>query len=128
MTPSPYLQNDGNALLKAAEWCEAVARGPAMTIVATLAIAGIGLGMLGGRIPARRGFSAVIGCFILFGAPTISLGLMSAASNMPSTTYPEPIPVVAAYEPPPAPPREVDTDPYAGAAVPPPRVPMDDLY
>ena len=132
MTPSPYLQSDGTALLQAAQWCEAVARGPAMTIVATLAIAGIGMGMLGGRVSARRGLSAVIGCFVVFGAPTISLGLMSAASTMTDTAYPEPLPAVIVPGPQPDPPQRpqppLNNDPYAGAAVPDPRIRVDDLY
>ena len=125
MTPLLYTPNDANPLVEAVQWCEAAIRGPVLTSVATLAVAGIGIGMLGGRISAKRGLTCVLGCFIAFGAPTISLGILSATSNSTAALYPEQLP--AAMAPPPTA-REVNRDPYAGAAVPNPRIRLNDLY
>ncbi len=133
MTPAGSVQPDGNALLQAVKWIETVALGPIATIIATLAVAAIGLGMLGGRIPAKRGFTAVLGCFIIFGAPSISLGLMTTASGMGGATYRDDVAVVAAPQPQlspvvAAPPQPIPVVPPQSRPIPPPIPPSYDPY
>lgn len=64
-------------------WLQGALLGSATTMVAIIAIALFGVLMLSGRIDWRRGVRIVIGCFILFGAPTIAEGLLGAAGAGP---------------------------------------------
>jgi len=105
-----------NALLGAVQWVQGTLLGTLATTVAVIAIAWIGFGMLRGRINIHRGATAILGCFILFGAPAIASGLMTAADAV----GPAPVPVLVPVAPPPPPPLAPRTpyDPYAGASVP----------
>ena len=60
-------QEDGNALLRAAQWIESLVQGPLVVSIAILAIAVTGFSMLSGRIAARRSLTMVFGCFVVFG-------------------------------------------------------------
>lgn len=106
-----------NAALPAAvEWVERLLLGEAGMVIAVLAIAGIGLAMLSGRLPARRGMRVILGAFILFGAPLIARGLMDLPQGVSNAT---PIrPVVDDLVPQPLPKQPPNYDPYAGASVP----------
>jgi type IV secretory pathway VirB2 component (pilin) len=85
------------------------------TAVAILAVAGLGLAMMQGRIPARRGAIVVIGCFILFSSRSITTALISISTpRIAEVTVPLAAP--PAYTAPIA--RPVPYDPYAGASVP----------
>ena len=88
-----------------------------MTALAALAIAGIGLTMLSGRVSARKGIRVIAGCFILFGAQTIAQGLVGLAwdtdQSQHSINPPEPLPTMPLPKPSPQ-----NPDPYAGASVP----------
>lgn len=71
--------------------------------------------MLGGRIDVRRGVTAILGCFILFGAASIVVGLQSASPGPDGG----PLSSIAETPPPPLPPTPASGyDPYAGASVP----------
>jgi TrbC/VIRB2 pilin len=86
------------------------------TSVAIIAVAVTGFLMLSGRIDARRGLITIIGCFILFGAPTIARGLRAAAGDgqiAANNLVAQPPPLVV----PPAPPKPNVFDPYAGASL-----------
>ncbi len=88
--------------------------GSASAVVATIAIAAIGLAMFSGKLDARRAMVTVIGCFVLAGAAAIATGIRSQALGRG--------PIVA-NTPPIAPPIATPLDapaydPYAGAAVP----------
>lgn len=98
-------------------WLQATLLGTVATIIATLAIASIGLLMLAGRINVRHGLTVVLGCFILFGARTIVAGIQSGAAGGEEAEAASPPPSPFAALPPPAPPA-ANPDPYAGAAVP----------
>ncbi len=108
-----------SVLLAAVGWTQGTLLGTLATVIATIAIASIGVAMLWGRIDLRRGFSVLVGCFILFGAAAIAQGLRDAAGAIGSDTSMTPI-VIASAPPmvsrPPSPPAA--RDPYAGAAVP----------
>lgn len=60
----------------ATQWVTGLASGSMASALLTLAIAGIGFGMLSGRLPIRRAGLVIVGCFIFIGAPTIALALM----------------------------------------------------
>lgn len=104
------------ALVDAALWVQGTLLGTLATAVAVIAVAWIGFGMLSGRINLQRGAAAILGCFIVFGAPVIAAGLLKAGaagsgetvavSPSPVPTLPQPTPTPALY------------DPYAGASVP----------
>ncbi|MBX3594140.1 TrbC/VirB2 family protein [Sphingomonas sp.] len=105
------------ALVAAVQWVQAALLGTLATTVAVIAVAAIGLGMLTGRIHVQRGATAIMGCFILFGAPAIADGLMrlgvaAGGSNERAALSP-PAPIPSQSPPSPAP-----YDPYAGASVP----------
>ena len=88
--------------------------GTTATVVAVIAVSSVGLMMLSGRINLRHGATVVVGCFILFGAPTIAAGIQSfvGGGDARATPYePEP----PAPVPPPQPARALSRDPYAGA-------------
>ena len=100
-------------------WIEQALLGTAATVVAIVAVAAIGATMLSGRLNLRRGATVILGCFILFGAPAIATGILSALATgqempaAPQVDVARPAPVVPA---PPPPARAYD--PYAGATVP----------
>ncbi len=100
----------------AAAWMASAMTGTLATIVATLAIAGLGAAMLQGRLSVQRGARVVLGCFILFAAPYMAKQLVPTASR---TSYAnsflpaEPLQVLNV----PAQPQP-NSDPYAGASVP----------
>lgn len=108
--------SEPNAIGNAAEWLSAVVTGSSATIAATLAIAGLGLAMMHGRINVRDGVRVVAGCFILFGAPVIARDLLSLAGWNAGPAVIEvrasPAPIVMPSAPSP------NRDPYAGASVP----------
>lgn len=62
-------------------WIETVLFGQVAVTLCVLAVAFIGLLMLTGRLPLRRGMMVVIGCFVLLGAPVIAYGVMFAANG-----------------------------------------------
>jgi type IV secretory pathway VirB2 component (pilin) len=116
LAQSVLLEAPGAGLPNAAAWIAGAMTGSLATIVATLAIAALGLAMLLGRMSVRDGARTALGCFILFGAPGIAAALMQAAPR--STALASVAPAPAAPIPPvPQPPRP-NADPYAGASLP----------
>ena len=107
--------NPENVLSRAAEWPVHVLEGSVSEVIAILAVAGLGFAMLLGRIPVRRVGAIGIGTFLLFGASSVSKGLMelvqpaSAPTLTGSEVVPDPIPVTPSSQP--------VIDPYAGATV-----------
>lgn len=99
----------------AAGWIEGTLLGSVGTTVAVIAIAGLGMAMLQGHVSPRRAIQVVLGCFILFGAPTIARGLVGLGQGASG-----PVVVVVSVAAPsdarPAP--KANADPYAGASVP----------
>jgi type IV secretory pathway VirB2 component (pilin) len=99
-------------LLAALQWLQGTALGTIATMIAIIAIAAIGILLLTGRIEWRRGVTTIIGCFVLFGAPAIASGILSAIGDggasdaapivvTPVQAPPVPAPIV----PPPPPPH-----------------------
>lgn len=110
------IPENGSSLVGAVDWVRGVLLGSIGTMIAVVAVAAVGLLMLSGRVPVRRGLIVVLGCFVLFSAATIADGLVSGATA--SATPPEPVspPPPPAYTP--SQPKPVPYDPYAGASVP----------
>jgi type IV secretory pathway VirB2 component (pilin) len=123
--------SQGGALTAAAGWVEKLLLSEAGTMIAVLAVAGVGFAMLQGRLAPRDGIRAVLGCFILFGAPVVAKGLADFADRAGGTRpaahlAAPPPPRGADVAPPPtptAPPRPSSKsganpfDPYSGASV-----------
>lgn len=111
--------SDGGSLVASAIWILALLTGQLAATVATIAVAAIGLLMLQGRVPLRRGATVVIGCFIIFAASSIAAGLAAIAEAVRGDDNSAPVGSVAAVpEPPIVPPQPQVYDPYAGASVP----------
>ena len=116
MAPVAVSLDQPAAIVAAAGWVQQVLLGTLGTVVAVIAVAAMGFSMLYGLVSVRRGMMVVLGCFILFAAPTIAAGLRklgyageASAQDLPisSETPPQPEPSAA------------DTyDPYAGPGVP----------
>lgn len=107
-------------LLTAARWVEGTLLGSTAVAITTLAVATLGLLMLNGRVPVRRGTTVLVGCFVLLGAATLANGIMgvtgagrTAEVSSVSTDAGVPVPTS-----PPPPDQPQVYDPYAGAAVP----------
>jgi len=122
IAPSLADPQGSSSLAAAVRWIEQVALGTIATSIAVIAVASIGLLMLTGRLQIRRGATVILGCFVLFGAPTIAAGILGAVRSGPQAAAP----VVISRTVPPPPPLPLPTpkaapsyDPYAGAAVPP---------
>lgn len=98
----------------AALWIEQMIAGSLATMVATIALAFVGLAIIAGRLPLRRGAEVVLGICIIFGAPAIARGLSASPTPEQAEPLPPPsTPPVAVKAPSPA-----VYDPYAGASVP----------
>ena len=69
--PDPLSEPNASSIVAAVQWIPAVLVGGLATPIAVLASAGVGFGLLGGRLAPRRALRVVLGCFILFGAPAI---------------------------------------------------------
>jgi type IV secretory pathway VirB2 component (pilin) len=102
--------------LGAVQWVVDLLVGPIGTSMAVIAVAWVGFSLLEGRLTVRRGAMVVLGCFILFGAPSIARELLDLAGR-DSGRIPAPdlAPAAPPQPPPPLPPQP---DPYAGASVP----------
>ncbi len=70
-----------SVIVGALSWLQGTLLGTAATVVAVIAVAAVGFGMLTGRINWRHGAVVILGCFILFGATTIVAGLRTAAGG-----------------------------------------------
>jgi len=106
-------QSGGSVLSSAVDMLQSTLLGVAADSVAIIAVAAIGFFMLSGRIPARRGATTIIGCFILFSAAAIANGLVGAMTARPFALVDSAPPAYA-----PSTPRPESSDPYAGASVP----------
>lgn len=80
-----------------------------------LAIAVIGLLMLGGRLPVREGVRVILGCFVLLGAPVIASAFVTTGEYAVTRQT-----IVDINRPLRAKPRDMPPsafDPYAGASL-----------
>lgn len=103
------------AIETGANWLVSLTTGGLAVGLCILAIAIIGLLMLGGRAPVREGVRVILGCFILLGAPVIAGAFVTtgeyAGSHQPTTDVTRSLPPPTRDLPPSA------FDPYAGASL-----------
>ncbi len=104
-------------LLSALDWITGALLGTLATAIGVIAVALVGLLMMQGRVPLKRGIGVVVGLFILLGAPAIAGGLVRAGNGVWGAQETIPPPVQAPQQLPPAP-KPTAYDPYAGASVP----------
>lgn len=108
------LNLDGS-LSRAVEWLSQAMTGPVATTIGTLAVAMVGVLLLGGRLPIRRGVLTIVGCFVVFSASAIAASFV-AGIGPPAVALPNPLTEVIQ---PASPSREPKPyDPYAGVGVP----------
>lgn len=111
MTRSLTTENR-SVLVDAVSWLAELLSGSLGIVIAILAVALVGFGMLQGRLPLRAGLRVVLGCFILFGAPAIARGLAGAALSSSTGLAQVPPPQIS------TPSEAPQYDPYAGATLP----------
>lgn len=114
---------EGSVIIPAVQWLESALLGSLATVVATLAIAGVGFLMLSGRFEPRRASIVILGCFLLFGSGVIASGLVGASETVAAQEVVEPDPLQtppnphARSTPPRRPVSPFGDDPNAGVAV-----------
>lgn len=101
-----------SAISAATDWVNSLLFGPFATAIGIIAIASIGLALMLGRVEIKRSIWAVFGCFLIFGARGIAIGLISYTThtetqNMSAQGTNQPTFTLNAY----------NYDPYAGAAI-----------
>lgn len=105
-----------NSLLTAMTWLQGTLLGTIAETSAIIAVAGIGLMLLSGRLKVRHGASVILGSFILFGAPLIAEKLVDLTDKKGShleVKKPDRLP--ASITTPVGHPLQFD--PYAGASL-----------
>jgi type IV secretory pathway VirB2 component (pilin) len=106
-----------NPLVVAAQWLQATMLGTVATAIAVIAVTGVGVLMLTGRLDWRRGATVVFGCFVLFGAASMAAGIRGGLSGEEIATRSSPLPPVPVIIVRPVTPKPLPGfDPYAGAA------------
>lgn len=112
------VSGDGSSLVTALFWVQGVLLGTTATVVGVVAVASIGLLMLGGRVEIKQGMRTVLGLFLIFSAPTIAAAIASQLSRAAATSAispAEPAPLMPESDKGATPPEQLD--PYAGASV-----------
>ena len=100
-------------LAEAMRWITDTLFGTVAVSLCVIAVAVLGLMMLTGRLPVRRGLEVVLGCFVLLGAPVIAGAFIGGVQGeVAPLPLPPPTAPPARAELPPA-----DYDPYAGASL-----------
>ena len=105
----------GKPIDNAMAWITQALFGQMAISLCVIAIAFLGILMLGGRLPVRQGARVILGCFVLLGAPVIASGLMASTSGndeVLKTLGPAELDPRAREDLPPA-----TFDPYAGASL-----------
>lgn len=101
-------------IVASVSWFQNLVLGQLGTSLAIVAVASMGLGMLGGHLPARHAARVLAGIFLLFGAPVLASGLLESVQSAQSRGSLEPPTMRDAMPTTSSQPY----DPYAGAAVP----------
>jgi type IV secretion system protein VirB2 len=116
VSPSLFDASESLVMTEAVSWLAGTLLGSVATASCVIAIALVGLMMLGGRLAAREGVRVVIGCFVLLGAPAIAAAFQAFGGGI-EIRSPEagpvskPTPRTRAELPP------SSHDPYAGASL-----------
>ncbi|MGC6331808.1 TrbC/VirB2 family protein [Rhizorhabdus sp. FW153] len=107
------------SMVTSIQWVRDALLGSVATAVATVAVGSLGYLAFNGHVDIRRAWKTILGCFIIFAAPSIAAGIRGVASDLLGGSQ-APVPDGLANHST----REAlqDTsqaarDPYAGAAV-----------
>lgn len=101
-------------IVASVSWFQNLVLGQMGTSLAIVAVASMGMGMLGGHLSTRPAARVLAGIFLLFGAPVLASGVLGSVrfAQLPGPlgppTLPGTIPSASSQQ----------YDPYAGAAVP----------
>jgi len=107
-----------NSLAASVQWLAAVMTGSVAMAIAVIAVAAMGLAMMSGRINLRGSAATILGCFVVFGAPSLAHAFLALAATVPEGPPPaERSPEPATYPLQQSGVSKSD-DPYAGAAMP----------
>jgi len=114
VSPSLFDPPVQSAFQASADWLAQLLTGSLVIALCVVAVAFIGLMLMTGHLSWRQSLRVMLGCFVLLGAPAISLALQGAVNR------------AARQEPvsePPSPPTQTQSplppsnyDPYAGAS------------
>lgn len=105
---------ESTALTGAISWLLQLLTGSLAITLAILAVAFLGIQMLGGRVSRAKSVRVIVGAFILFGAPAISQGVLASARDGALEREAQ----QSSPPPPQLPATAPEFDPYAGAATP----------
>lgn len=113
--PSLFEPNGPSPLQGAAGWMTELMQGPLVVTLCVIAVALVGIAALSGRLPVRMGARAVLGCFVVLGAPVIASSLIwQGEEPSPQVVY-QAESVASEHARPELPPA--DYDPYSGASL-----------
>ncbi len=113
--PSLFEPSGASPLQGAALWITELMQGPLVVTLCVIAVALVGFAALGGRVPVRMGARAVLGCFVVLGAPVVASALMwQGEEPSPQVVY-QAESVTTEPSRPDLPPA--DYDPYSGASL-----------
>jgi len=99
----------------AGTWLADLMAGSMVTALCVIAVAMLGLLMLWGDVPVRRGVQVILGCFVLLSASTVAGALQNLGGDLAGSDR-APVPFVIEQAPPPVLPP-ANYDPYAGASL-----------
>lgn len=116
MSPSLFEAPKTSVLAEAASWLPETLGGSVATFLCVLAVAWLGIGMMGGRLAIRNMTRVVVGCFVLFSAPILAEAFHALAQS--SEAVAPDVSTVGISEPNiPRDARPSAYDPYAGASL-----------
>ncbi|KEO91833.1 hypothetical protein EH31_03935 [Erythrobacter longus] len=113
--PSLFEPSGTSPLQGAAGWISELMQGPLVVTLCVIAVALVGFAALGGRLPVRMGARAVLGCFVVLGAPVIASALLWGGEEPSSQVVYQAENVASEPARPELPPA--DYDPYSGASL-----------
>lgn len=113
--PSLFEPSGSSPLQGAVGWITELMQGPLVATLCVIAVALVGFVALNGRLPVRMGARAVLGCFVVLGAPAIASALMwQSEEPTPQVVYQA---ESVASEPARPELPSADYDPYSGASL-----------
>lgn len=101
----------------ASEWIQNLLSGDLATSLCVIAIAILGMLLLGGRLQARRGMEVVLGCCLLLGAALMAAQLQLLVGGLNGRTKNAGNQLVITQSGASEPLSPVNYDPYAGASL-----------
>lgn len=101
-------------LAESSGWITGLLGGPLAVSLCVIAVALLGMLMLTGRLPLRRGAQVVLGCFLLLGSSALAVQIIEFGRGDNSASEIAIIPAPQSYAPQRKP---ASGDPYSGASL-----------